>query len=1243
MTVDTANAVLVYPEDQGLTINERQTCNFSAPENFVVFECVHRLLVKGYLARHIELEPKWKVGHGASGGRADILIKDNAGKALLIIECKTAGREFDRAWKSTLQDGDQLFSYAQQISETQFLCLYTANFADGVLRYQSHIIAHRDNEKYLVANPLFKSFKDATDVRSRFAVWRDTYKLDFTPSGIFEDIIQPYHIGKDKYSLADLHPISASDQQKKYHEFATILRQHNVSGRENAFDKLVNLFLCKLVDETENPDDLKFYWKGVAYDTHFELLDRLQQLYQKGMGKFLGEDITYINESDVSNALRFIRQNPDATQRAVWNLFIQQKFFTNNDFSLIDVHNEKLFYQNAEVLLKILQMWQGIRLIGDHQHNQFLGDMFEGFLDQGVKQSEGQYFTPGPICRFLLMSLPLETLVKAQPTPPKAIDYACGAGHFLTELALQLKPLVERHHPLKAIADYHAAIYGVEKEYRLSKIAKVSAFMYGQPAINICYGDALVPKHDAFPEIQNGTFDLLVANPPFSVRGFLETLPESERSAYRLSETIDKLDTANSIETFFLERAKQLLKPGGIAAIILPSSILSNGGTTYVRAREILLHSFDIVAIAEFGSGTFGKTGTNTVTLFLRRKATAPDTAEHYRERVEEWFKGVENHKRRQVIYKDAHLIERYAAHRGIAVEDYKTLLCGTPNAALLAHETFVAYRRAFDASTEIKNLKAQKKFRELKTAEQDTELGKRFLAFAHAIERDKLLHFILADQQPNPVLILKGPTDNKEQKKFLGYEWSAAKGGEGIQLIKDAQGHHLTPLYDETDRDNAGKLNAAIARNFEGALQTIPIGLESYLSHLPLADLLDFSRASFEKQIALSVKTSVTVLSKWPLAKLGEVCSLNPSKAEIRSLAVGTPVTFVEMSSVSEKGTIALRETRSIDELRTGSFTYFADNDIIMAKITPCMENGKCALATGLSNGIGLGSSEFHVIRADRTKVLPSYVFAFVNREEIRVVAAQNMTGSSGHRRVPESFYADLPLPLPPLATQEKIVTECAVIDAGVEAAQAKIEKARQGMENAVSEILGRKHPTKPLEDICQIQRGRFTHRPRNDPKFFDGLYPFLQTGDVVHAIRSKVSYTQTLNEEGLKVSKLFQPPVVLITIAANIGDTAVLDYPACFTDSVVGLIPNASINARFLELMMRTHKKHLNDSAPQMAQKNINIEILRPIKIPAPPLPEQQRLVTKIEALEAETAAAQALLTAAPARKEAILKKYL
>lgn len=859
---------LIYPEAQGLKINSHQTCNFTDNENFVVFECVHRLLEKGYKPEHLELEPKWKLGHGASGGRADILISDNAKKPLLIIECKTAGREFDKAWNGMLRDGGQLFTYAHQIPETQFLCLYASDFADGALTYASHIVAHRDNQDYLDERPGVRGFKDSADAKDRFAIWRDTYRLDYTTKGIFESNIQPYHIGKDKYSLDDLNEIAETDQKGQYHRFATILRQHNVSGRENAFDKLVNLFLCKLVDEARNPHDLRFYWKGVAYDTHFDLLDRLQQLYQAGMKEFLNEDITYIDQGKVRETMRFIKQNPDATQKAVWALFLQQKFFTNNDFSFIDVHNERLFYQNAEVLLKILRMWQDVRLAGDHQHNQFLGDLFEGFLDQGIKQSEGQYFTPMPICRFILMSLPLATLLKDRDAPPKAIDYACGAGHFLTELAQQIKPL------LPAGADptaYHAGIFGIEKEYRLSKVAKVSALMYGQRNIHICYGDALVEKHAAFPAIRDGGFDLLVANPPYSVKGFLETLPEEERVRYALTDTVKDAESNNSIECFFIERAKQLLKSGGVAAIILPSSILSNGGGTYVRTREILLQHFDIVAIAEFGSGTFGKTGTNTVTLFLRRKATQPETAEHYRERVAEWFADDDN----QGIYQDAELIDRYAAHIGAAPTDYKTLLAGRPNASLLAHETFAQYRKAFDSSSEIVALKKQKGFKAKPQKAQTAELEKRFLAFMQAIERDKLFHFVLAATQPNPVLIVKSPTDTKAQKAFLGYDWSSAKGDEGIKLVKDAHGHHVTVLYDETDRRNAAKLNRCISDNFDGTLTSVPANLAEFGNTARLVDMLDFSRVEFEKQIARVARASVAPRSKWPLAKLGDVTTI--------------------------------------------------------------------------------------------------------------------------------------------------------------------------------------------------------------------------------------------------------------------------------------------------------------------------------------------------------------------------------
>lgn len=1213
--VETARQEIIYPEDQGFIVNERQTCNFSKNENFVVFECIHRLLEKGYKPEHMELEPKWKLGLGPSGGRADILIKDNEKKALLIIECKTPGSEFKKAWNKTLQDGGQLFSYAQQITETQFLCLYTSDFSENAVTYQSHIIAHRDNEKYLADNPLFKSFESASDVKDRFAVWRDTYKLDFTTKGIFEDNIQPYHIGKDKYTIADLKSISADDQQKKYHEFATILRQHNVSGRENAFDKLVNLFLCKLVDETENPQDLKFYWKGVAYDTHFEMLDRLQQLYQAGMKKFLGEEITYINQNDVNNALRFIRQNPDATQRAVWNLFTQQKFFTNNDFSMIDVHNEKLFYQNAEVLLKILQMWQDIRLTNPNGHHQFLGDMFEGFLDQGIKQSEGQYFTPMPLCRFILMSLPLETLIKNSAAPPKAIDFACGAGHFLNELALQILPMVKQHKEID-ISEYNKAIFGVEKEYRLSKVAKVSAFMYGQQNINICYGDALINAHDAFPEIRDNSFDLLVSNPPYSVRGFLETLPEEERTAYSLTDTIDKLDTNNSIETFFIERAKQLLKAGGVAAIILPSSILSNGNNTYVKTREILLQYFDIVAIAEFGSGTFGKTGTNTVTLFLRRKETTPDTAAHYRERVAEWFNSDEN----QAVYKDAHLIDRYAAHIGASPDDYKTLLNGQPNDSLLAHDTFAQYRKKFDASTEIVNLKKQKGFKAKPKTEQDAELDKRFLAFVQAIERDKVYYFVLAGAQPNPVLIIKSPTDNKLQKKFLGYEWSDSKGSEGIKLLKDAHGNHLTPLYDETDRDNAGKINRYVADNFDGKLGTLPPDLSDFATTARLMDMLDFSRVTFEKQIALSVQKTIHVQSKWPLANLS---------ALVEIISGGTPDTgkplywngdipWLSVADFSTKERFVFTAEKSITQegLKNSSTKLLQVGDLIISA------RGTVGALAQLKTDMAFNQSCYGL--RSKTNISNDYIFYSLKRE-IQQLKAKAF--GSKFDAITIKTFEEVKLPVPPLDIQKQIVTECEAVDAEVAEAQKEIDAAQTELIKIAADL--RFFPLVPISEVSINLDHKRVPVERNKRKA--GGYPYYGASGIVDYVDSYLidDVVLLISEDGANLKSRVTP----IAFTAK-GKIWVNNHAHIIKFNNLRIHKLIELYINHLDI-----SEYITGSAqPKLSQSNLNR-----IKVPVPPVDEQHRLISTIETLEKTITTAQATIAAAPAKKQAIMQRYL
>ena len=248
-------------------------------------------------------------------------------------------------------------------------------------------------------------------------------------------------------------------------------------------------------------------------------------------------------------------------------------------------------------------------------------------------------------------------------------------------------------------------------------------------------------------------------------------------------------------------------------------------------------------------------------------------------------------------------------------------------------------------------------------------------------------------------------------------------------------------------------------------------------------------------------------------------------------------------------------------------------------------------------------------LIRAKNEVVLPIYLLHCLKNERTKKYFELNANTTTNISNLSFEILNSFEIPLPPLSVQQQIVSK-------IESYQKIIDGAKQVTENYRPEIdIDASWGMVRLEEVCEVKRGKFSHRPRNEPKFFEGKYPFIQTGDIVRAKGGNVTYTQTLNELGLTVSKLFKPTIVLVTIAANIGDTAILNYEACFTDSVVGLIPNEKVNAYYLELIMRTQKQYLNDIAPQAAQKNINIEILKPLEIPLPPISVQQEIVKQIE----------------------------
>jgi type I restriction enzyme S subunit len=182
-------------------------------------------------------------------------------------------------------------------------------------------------------------------------------------------------------------------------------------------------------------------------------------------------------------------------------------------------------------------------------------------------------------------------------------------------------------------------------------------------------------------------------------------------------------------------------------------------------------------------------------------------------------------------------------------------------------------------------------------------------------------------------------------------------------------------------------------------------------------------------------------------------------------------------------------------------------------------------------------------------------------------------------------------------------------------------------------------------LSQIGWLDRGRSQHRPRNAPHLYGGPYPFIQTGDIRNANTFIRKVDATYSEAGLAQSKLWPVGTMCITIAANIGKTAILEMDACFPDSIVGFIPAAAqIPIRYVEYFMRSAQQKLEDEAPATAQKNINIEILERLCIPLPPLAEQhailEQLDTALAACDAQQTAITHALNQAAAQRRNLLK---
>lgn len=988
---------------------------------------------KGYKPQHIELERRWTLGHLHKSGRADICVMNATGNDLLfIVECKTYGNEFDNALKDLKNDGGQLFSYYQQERSAKWLMLYASDIDNDKVLHQVNTVPVFDTEEVMLKAKKDKSiklFESANSTEQAFEVWKETYQQKLYDDLIFSDDTIAYNIGEKPLRKKDLKEFNPHD--KIVNRFEEILRHNNVSDKENAFNKLTALFICKLVDEiTKDENDIVDFQYKYGTDTYETMLDRLQRLYKEGMNKFMKEDIFYVSSEYPSNLFASYKgQNRKNAIADLKETFRKLKFYSNSDFAFKDVHNEELFQQNGKILVEVVKLFENYKIVYSSRH-QFLGDLFEQLLNQGFKQNEGQFFTPIPITRFIWESLPIKQLSEnlQGDKHPKVIDYSCGSGHFLTEGIETINALVKGDNN-----DWVSEkIYGIEKDYRLARVSKISLFMNGAGGGNIIFGDGLDNHKDK--GIADKCFDILVANPPYSVKAFKAHL-KLQNNDFELLDCIS--NDGGEIEVLFVERIAQLLKPNGIAAVILPSSILSNSSESYMGARDVLLKNFRIISIAQLGAKTFGATGTNTVVLFLQ-KYNEPPT---FFEMVEDNVQAVFNNEKVD-DWKDNEVLNEYLDHIGVDGDMYIDFIAEKSNYDYFEDdEYFKMYVDTFRKSTEFKNTLSSTGFNKLNKDEKSKKINAMFYTFAKSVEMEKLFYFALVKDQET--LVVKAPDKNAEQTEFLGYSWSNRKGNEGIQ-IKNEGG----VMYDPKNRNSNERISPLVRRAFTKELIGINEKMEKYASVLQTKNMLDFEREKFDKAISLVLKDAIKLKSKYAIKPLGEVCHV---------VIGGTPA---RKNSEYYNGT---NLWVSIAEMN-GQIIYDTKEKITNSAISnsnvKLIPKGTTLLSFKLSIGkTAIAGHDLYTNEAIAglipisNQVFDSFIYYLFSSNLIKL---NNYIGDKAFGKSLNStiLRERVKIPVPPIPVQEKIVAECEKLKKQYETTRMKIEDYKAQIQQIFEEL---------------------------------------------------------------------------------------------------------------------------------------------------------------------------------------------
>lgn len=394
-----------------------------------------------------------------------------------------------------------------------------------------------------------------------------------------------------------------------------------------------------------------------------------------------------------------------------------------------------------------------------------------------------------------------------------------------------------------------------------------------------------------------------------------------------------------------------------------------------------------------------------------------------------------------------------------------------------------------------------------------------------------------------------------------------------------------------------------------------------------------------------------------WEVKKLGELCSLNPKKPSKPDDGI---VSFIAMPQLSESGKVISTKKKPYDEVSKG-FTSFVDKDVLVAKITPCFENGKGALVDNLENGMGFGSTEFHVLRAKKG-THPEFIYYLTRTKELRVKGEMNMQGSAGHRRVTADYFNAYKVVTPPYSEQRKIAKILSTWDKAITTTEKLIETSKQQKKALMQQLLtGKKRLVNPetgkafegeweevhIGDICSVKGGKrlpkgesLQNVPNNHP-YIRVADMFMGGVDCSNILYVPEHIAPSISRYTIKSEDLF------ITVAGTLGLVGKVPPKldgANLTENADKLT-DIKCNQTFLMyvLMSPVIQKHIEAESTQNAQPKLALSRIRGFKLLVPEKSEQQKIASVLTAADKETKVLEAKLTHFKQEKKALMQQLL